>query len=76
MPLNAQQKWKVEDHLAQKGIKKCPLCDAAPLKVHDKYYGMPFAEHGSALGAGLRAVVVSCGSCGLSLPFEAKQLGV
>ena len=34
------------------------------------------AEHGSALGSGLRAVVVSCGSCGLSLPFEAKQLGV
>jgi C4-type Zn-finger protein len=76
MPLNAQQKWKVEDLLAQKGLKKCPVCGAAPLKVNDKYYNLPFAEQGTAMGAGLRVVVVNCGGCGLSLPFEAKQLGV
>jgi hypothetical protein len=76
MPLNSQQKWKVEDILNQKGINKCPLCGTTPLRVQDKYYNLPLAEAGAMVGTGIRAVVASCTGCGLTLPLDAKQYGV
>ena len=76
MPLNSNQKRKVEDWLAFKSITKCPLCGGTDLRVLDKVHGINYAEAGAALGAGLRAVVVNCFGCGLVLPFDAKQVGV
>ena len=55
MPLNSQQKWKVEDILNQKGINKCPLCGTTPLKVQDKYYNLPLGEAGAAVSKVWRA---------------------
>jgi hypothetical protein len=75
MPLDETQRQKIHAWLADKKIKKCPICGGQHLEVHDSFYGLIKVEEDRVdVGRGLEHIVLECEACGYLMPFHAWTL--
>jgi hypothetical protein len=78
MSLTESQRDKVADWLAEKGIRKCPMCGDGLRGGMRMVYGLTVADAdtGDALRSAVKTVALTCGRCAHVMLFDAAAVGV